>query len=180
MNYNEAVNFCLPDWLQEDLNCVKRYREMSKPPVFSHDELLMTIFLTEKSQDTAIWLLPLFQEMVIRELADRLQARNNIPGLVEVVEERSQADGPCQCKVDNSYCYLSQITTTSATFVTCVEHYEKLGPEGLLLVTRQTDLELLDMLKTLQSRADGSDSRKARPNDTNHKVGYSDFTLTAS
>jgi histone demethylase JARID1 len=54
-NFNEAVNFALPDWLPYGRDCVQRYREHRKLPVFSHDELVITI--TQQSQliKTAMW-----------------------------------------------------------------------------------------------------------------------------
>ena len=55
-NFNEAVNFALPDWLPLGLQCVKRYRDIKKNPVFSHDELLVTIGIHDKSPATSKWL----------------------------------------------------------------------------------------------------------------------------
>ena len=55
LNFNEAVNFALPDWLPFGLDCVKRYQEHRKLPVFSHDELLITITQQSQSIKTAIW-----------------------------------------------------------------------------------------------------------------------------
>lgn len=54
-NFNEAVNFALPDWLPFGLDCVKRYQEHRKLPVFSHDELLITITQQNHSIQTALW-----------------------------------------------------------------------------------------------------------------------------
>ena len=54
-NFNEAVNFALPDWLPQALDCVKRYQEHRKLPVFSHDELIITITQQSQSIKTAIW-----------------------------------------------------------------------------------------------------------------------------
>jgi histone demethylase JARID1 len=54
-NFNEAVNFALPDWLTYGRQCVERYREHRKQPVFSHDELLITITQQSQSIATAIW-----------------------------------------------------------------------------------------------------------------------------
>lgn len=54
-NLNEAVNFCLPDWLKEGSLCVNHYKQLHKLPVFSHDELLVTIFLNEKSPRVSRW-----------------------------------------------------------------------------------------------------------------------------
>lgn len=55
LNFNEAVNFALPDWLTYGRQCVERYREHRKQPVFSHDELLITITQQSHSIATAIW-----------------------------------------------------------------------------------------------------------------------------
>jgi histone demethylase JARID1 len=42
-NLAEAVNFGLPSWEPHGLHAVQRYRAFNKLPVFSHDELLMSI-----------------------------------------------------------------------------------------------------------------------------------------
>ena len=54
-NLNEAVNFALPDWLPYGRDCAQRYREHRKSPVFSHDELLITITEHSYSVKTAMW-----------------------------------------------------------------------------------------------------------------------------
>lgn len=55
INFNEAVNFALPDWLPEGNQSVTRYKQHAKAPVFSHHELLITITLFSESIKTAIW-----------------------------------------------------------------------------------------------------------------------------
>jgi len=55
LNFNEAVNFALPDWLPFGLACVERYREHRKLPVFSHDELVLTIAQHSTGIKTAMW-----------------------------------------------------------------------------------------------------------------------------
>ena len=152
-NYNEAVNFCLPDWLQEDLECVLKYRELSKPPVFSHDELLVTIFNHEKNPKASRWLLPLFEEMVNRELAQRSRAREGIASLTDVVVDEDHPDEYYQCKSDKSYCYLSQITARGVGFVTCVDHHDVLGNGAKIMKIRFTDDELKAMLARVKQRA---------------------------
>lgn len=52
---NEAVNFALPDWLPDGKDSVRRYREHNKAPVFSHNELLITITLFSQTIRTALW-----------------------------------------------------------------------------------------------------------------------------
>jgi hypothetical protein len=55
INHHEAVNFCLPDWLPDGSLCVQHYKALQKMPVFSHDELLVTIFLNEKGPKVSRW-----------------------------------------------------------------------------------------------------------------------------
>ena len=49
------MNFALPDWLPMGLDCVRWYQEHGKMPVFSHDELLITITQQSQSIRTALW-----------------------------------------------------------------------------------------------------------------------------
>lgn len=55
INFNEAVNFALPDWLPEGKESVVTYRKHAKPPVFSHHELLISITLYSDTIKTALW-----------------------------------------------------------------------------------------------------------------------------
>ena len=54
-NMNEAVNFAPSDWEEYGRECVQRYSEYKKMPVFSHDELLITAALHDSSIKTAKW-----------------------------------------------------------------------------------------------------------------------------
>ena len=54
-NFNKAVNFALPDRLRYGQDCVRCYQEHKKPPVFSHDKLLITITQQSHSIQMAIW-----------------------------------------------------------------------------------------------------------------------------
>ena len=55
INFNEAVNFALPDWLPHGKEAVQKYREYAKAPVFSHNELLISITLYSDTIKTALW-----------------------------------------------------------------------------------------------------------------------------
>ncbi|KAF7797092.1 hypothetical protein EIP86_008284, partial [Pleurotus ostreatoroseus] len=57
VNFNEAVNFALPVWLPYGWDYVKRYQEHRKLPVFSRDELIITITQESSSMKTAICVL---------------------------------------------------------------------------------------------------------------------------
>ncbi|KAF8265161.1 hypothetical protein EI94DRAFT_1736530 [Lactarius quietus] len=106
-NFNEAVNFALPDWLTYGRQCVERYREHRKQPVFSHDELLITITQQSQSIATAIWLNDSLKEMTDREMGDRLRARALKLG--EILEEEDRPEDQYQCLVCKAFCYLSQV-----------------------------------------------------------------------
>jgi histone demethylase JARID1 len=54
-NVNEAVNFALPDWLPFGYDCVQRYQLSNKAPVFSHEELLITISQYADTVESAVW-----------------------------------------------------------------------------------------------------------------------------
>lgn len=161
-NYNEAVNFCLQDWLPYDLEGVKKYKSINKTPVFSHDELLVTIYSYETSQQTSTWLLPLFEEMVNRELERRKKARSITPGLIEVQEDVAfEEDDQYQCLVDKSFCYLSQITTEGRPEVACVDHIDHLHDGKTVMKIRHTDYELRAMLGKVRQRAEWSEPQRA-------------------
>ncbi|KAI0037477.1 JmjC-domain-containing protein, partial [Auriscalpium vulgare] len=75
LNFNDAVNFALPERLPFGRQCVQRSREHRKLPVFSHDELLITITQQSQSIATAIWLNESLQVMTEREVENRCKAR---------------------------------------------------------------------------------------------------------
>lgn len=113
----------------------------------------MTIYSYEKSPKSSQWLLPLFEEMVQRELHERTQAIQDIPDLHVIRENIEQDDEQYQCIVDKSFCYLSQVTTEGHTSVACAEHWKSL-PEGKkVMKVRFTDEDLKAMLARVRQRA---------------------------
>lgn len=54
-NLAEAVNFALPNWLPFGLSCAQRYSEYKKMPVFSHDELIVTVATKDLGVENAFW-----------------------------------------------------------------------------------------------------------------------------
>ncbi|CCG84149.1 protein of unknown function [Taphrina deformans PYCC 5710] len=127
-NFNEAVNFAMPDWILEGLSkdCVDRYRSFSRQPVFSHDELLLTAASHDHSIKTAMWLAPALQEMVARELSRRLGFREAHPEYQQTLVENDVPEDEYQCGVCKVFCYLSQIICTCTSKVTCLDHAEDL------------------------------------------------------
>ncbi|KAJ6616266.1 PLU-1-like protein-domain-containing protein [Mycena sp. CBHHK59/15] len=153
-NFNEAVNFALPDWLAYGRECVQRYREHRKLPVFSHDELLITITQQSQSIKTAMWIIDSLQEMTDRELGDRQTARSM--GMPEVLEEEDRPEDQYQCMICKAFCYLSQVTCSCKTAVACVEHAHLLcerTTDHLKLRKRFSDEDLIETLRQVSHRA---------------------------
>ncbi|KAJ3532839.1 hypothetical protein NM688_g7365 [Phlebia brevispora] len=154
LNFNEAVNFALPDWLPHGLDCVKRYQEHKKLPVFSHDELIITITQQSTSIKTAIWLNESLQEMVDRELEARARAR--AMEMEEILEENDRPEEQYQCKICKVFCYLSQITCSCTSKVVCIDHVDKLCKCPLnkhVVRKRFDDMGLLDIQAKVAERA---------------------------
>ncbi|KAG6373774.1 PLU-1-like protein-domain-containing protein [Boletus reticuloceps] len=137
LNFNEAVNFALPDWLPYGRDCVQRYREHRKLPVFSHDELLVTITQQSTSIKTALWLEPSLREMTERELGSRQVARTI--GMVERLEEEDRPEDQYQCVYCKVFCYLSQVNCHCKS-----EHVLRL---------RLSDVDLQEILAKVADRA---------------------------
>ncbi|CAL1700343.1 unnamed protein product [Somion occarium] len=153
-NFNEAVNFALPDWLPYGLDCMKRYQEHRKLPVFSHDELLITITQQSQSIKTALWLNPSLQEMTDREMETRSKAR--FLELGEVDEEVDRPEEQYQCTICKVFCYLSQITCSCTTKVVCIDHIDELckcSKSSRVLRKRYSDTELQDIQMKVAERA---------------------------
>ncbi|KAG9317792.1 PLU-1-like protein-domain-containing protein [Chiua virens] len=153
LNFNEAVNFALPDWLPYGRDCVQRYREHRKLPVFSHDELLVTITQQSTSIKTALWLEPSLREMTEREIGSRQVARTL--GMVERVEEEDRPEDQYQCVYCKAFCYLSQVTCHCKSEVVCIEHAKHLCDHHSqhVLRLRFSDIDLQESLAKVADRA---------------------------
>lgn len=175
LNFNEAVNFALPDWLPFGLDCVKRYQEHRKLPVFSHDELLITITQQNHSIQTALWCVLLdrssnlggdpdsngtvrlndsLQEMMVREMRIRDKARSL--QMNEVTEGMDRAEDQCQCTKCKVFCYLSQITCQCTTKVVCIDHIDdlcKCDARSRVFRKRFDDAELQEIQMKVSERA---------------------------
>ncbi|GAA5830402.1 hypothetical protein JCM11251_001334 [Rhodosporidiobolus azoricus] len=153
-NFNEAVNFALPDWLPNGLACVERYREIKKNPVFSHDELLMTISTWDKNPRTSRWLLPHIREMVDRELELREGVRGLDPAPEEVLDPNDRDEEDYQCQHCRTLSYLSQIVTEDGQSVSCLDHGSTLPTGPKILRCRFADADLLQLVNRVKNRAD--------------------------
>ncbi|OCB85389.1 hypothetical protein A7U60_g7699 [Sanghuangporus baumii] len=158
LNFNEAVNFALPDWLPFGRECVKFYQAHRKLPVFSHDELLITITQQSASIKTAIWLNDSFKEMTEEEIKKRNAVREL--GVRDVLEEHDCPEDQYQCAYCKAFCYLSQMVCScpkaSSTGVVCLEHVKYLCDCPMsqrVLRLRFSDDELLSTQATISNRA---------------------------
>lgn len=149
LNFNEAVNFALPDWLGLGGECVRHYQKFEKAPVFSHDELLVTIAQNNKTVDTASWLRSHFSAMVEREIAQR--------ALVDFAVVRTEDRSEATCARCKQFCYLSQVFCDGCDKLGCAEHWDTMcdHPSQLRrLRIRFTIDELQSMRRELNDRAD--------------------------
>ncbi|CAD6888737.1 unnamed protein product [Tilletia laevis] len=166
-NLNEAVNFALPDWIDTGLECVKRYQQYHKFPVFSHDELLCTILHQYLSVNSATWLRKPIGDMVDRELAARRQLLHAHSNVQIKLEERDRPEAEYQCSHCNVFCYLSQVISGgSGGQVACLEHASKVcGPDDSATWTlrlRFSDEYLSTMQTKVSERANQPASWKTR------------------
>ncbi|PWN54457.1 hypothetical protein IE53DRAFT_323024, partial [Violaceomyces palustris] len=156
-NLNEAVNFALPDWIFEGLDCARRYQHFGKFPVFSHDELVITVSQHNQTVGTAVWLQHAMKEMVDREIAKRDALREIIPGLTELVEDHDRPEFEYQCAFCNVFCYLGQITSEKAEGVACLDHgFQVCGadsPTRWVLRLRFSDEQLRNNYNKVAERA---------------------------
>ncbi|GAA5928683.1 hypothetical protein JCM10213_002531 [Rhodosporidiobolus nylandii] len=153
-NFNEAVNFALPDWLPLGLSCVERYREIKKNPVFSHDELLITISTWDKNPRTSRWLLPNIRDMVEREIDAREALRGENPPPEEILEAFDRDEEEYQCQICKTLCYLAQVVSADGLHITCLDHFESLPPGPKTLRLRFTDADLNQLVNRVKNRAD--------------------------
>ncbi|KAG0015392.1 hypothetical protein BGZ80_009887 [Entomortierella chlamydospora] len=103
-NFAEAVNFAPPDWCHFGLECVQRYKDHRKHPVFSHDELIMTTALNDNSIATAYWLRDEMKSLLDRELSDRNDVLKHFPKIKVVLEEVDRPEEElCKCEAGDRF-----------------------------------------------------------------------------
>lgn len=167
LNFNEAVNFALPDWLKDGHESVRRYAQHAKPPVFSHEELLITITLYSDTIKTALWLQDNLRVMLDEETSGRNKLREALPGINEVHHDEDVPEAQYQCCVCKSFCYLSQVTCTCTDVVSCLDHFDLLcgcAPSNKTLRMRYTEDQLRDIVEVIEARAAQPEAWEVRLN----------------
>ncbi|KAL7424409.1 hypothetical protein Q5752_000091 [Cryptotrichosporon argae] len=169
INFNEAVNFALPDWLSEGKESVETYKLHAKAPVFSHEELLITITLYSDTIRTALWYVFMcryniahgrlqnsLRAMVEAETARRDKLRAMVPDLKETLIEEDVPEEQYQCCVCKGFCYLAQVTCNCTSGVTCVDHADQLCAcpmSSRTLRKRYSESQLEEILLAVTNRA---------------------------
>ncbi|WWC67689.1 uncharacterized protein I206_101601 [Kwoniella pini CBS 10737] len=149
INMNEAVNFALPDWLPDGREAVMRYQQHAKPPVFSHNELLITITLYSETIRTALWLKDNLTVMVEAESRRREKLRIANPALTEILFEEDGAEDQYHC----------------TKLVACLDHADQLcacAKSKKALRKRYTEAQLEEILAIVVARAAQPDAWRAR------------------
>lgn len=151
-NVNEAVNFAPPDWVDWGTESVKVYKKFHKPPVFSHDELLLKVATTKLTADTATWLAPHIKAMVEAEATRvdlfRTETRRMGVSVREIRTGDLEEDAYC-CKKCETLCYLSHLVekTKDAETVYCYDHWELADMSKATLRVRLEVSEIQDIYR---------------------------------
>ncbi|KAI9598108.1 JmjC domain, hydroxylase-domain-containing protein [Syncephalis fuscata] len=164
-NFAEAVNFATPDWCSFGVCCAMRYKLFRKPPVFSHDELMMTVSKRKLDYETAVWLPSAVAEMRDRELYERQQLCERYPNIQQHIDNRFRSDEQKQCYYCHAYAYLSWIgCSCTQTRITCLDHSEHLcscdpNCHRLYLLVSDTDLtRLVDQVTRISQDVTATDT----------------------
>ncbi|KAJ2742877.1 hypothetical protein H4S06_005657, partial [Coemansia sp. BCRC 34490] len=131
-NFNEAVNFATPDWMPYDVGSIRRYQQYARNPVFSHDELLMTMCAADPGFLDHAWFQVAIHEMVSRELSGRAHIRSRwgqshireAPwGEIEEGDPDMPEDMRQQCYTCKAFSFLSAIVCDcSPNYISCLSH----------------------------------------------------------
>uniref|UniRef100_A0A8T9MV82 [histone H3]-trimethyl-L-lysine(4) demethylase n=1 Tax=Thecaphora frezii TaxID=1269715 RepID=A0A8T9MV82_9BASI len=157
LNLNEAVNFALPDWIDYGRESTERYQLFRKGPVFSHDQLLITVSQQNHSVATATWLQHAMKEMVDREIGRRNELREKVPDLTEMLKEDDLPERDYSCVYCQAFCYLSQVVSDNAEGPACLIHAFEVckvdPPSRWTLRKRFADEQLRANQETIAQRA---------------------------
>ncbi|KAJ2212498.1 hypothetical protein IW140_005506 [Coemansia sp. RSA 1813] len=183
LNFNEAVNFATPDWMPYDVGSIRRYQQYARNPVFSHDELLMTMCAADAGFMEHAWFQVAVHEMVSREMTGRAQVRSKW-GRARIREvpwdevEEGDPDMPedmrQQCYTCKAFSFLSAVVCDcSPNYIACLLHPEmscKCDVDQKILKIRHTDEELQGLLSKCKVRgflARSADIGEAGANNAN-------------
>ena len=98
--------------------------------------------------------------MTNRELDLRKEVRETVVNSDEVYDPHDKPEEQCQCSICKAFCYLSQVTCTCSTLVSCLDHAKSFcicidpATRKTVLRTRFTDEELLETFAQIKRKRD--------------------------
>jgi hypothetical protein len=131
-NCAEAVNFALPGWLKYGSRCVDLYRQFCRPPVFSHEQLVLA---TSQSYNNVSFIM-----MVVDSLDLLISNEIKLRKLVQTFSDCEMKVDACgsfedgeQCVICNQYCHLSSVHSSDQQ-IYCLEHFHQSLPPSQFVI----------------------------------------------
>ncbi len=157
----------MPDWLDHGRECVERYKQHAKPPVFSHDELLVSIAEHSDAISTAIWLKKGFTAMVDRELEKRSAFCGEYLDISVIIDTNDHPEDQYTCAFCKGLCYLSQVICEckQTNVIACLDHARDVCTCSIASRTlrlRFRDEDLIVMGRQVEERANMPSAWQAR------------------
>lgn len=185
-NAGEAVNFGTHHWISRGAHAIERYRSISRPAVFSHDRLVLTIAnhcRKQKSYHACKLLLKELQRIYDEEISLRKKVlacgirdvtkdirlpKNN----VDVLDEKSaDYDDKRMCHACKYICFFSCVACEcSQTRVSCLKHSEfmcRCPPQRKYLMVWTTEEEMKENIDTIKRYVDELAKDNEIPSDNN-------------
>jgi hypothetical protein len=168
-NIGEAVNFATPDWITYGADANERYRQFSRPAVFSHDRLAFTLAnhvedmslrccenLVDELRritDEEIRLRSKLLDMGVRDVSDQIQLpRNRLDQLDEQSADYDDKRLCCHCK---HVCFFSAVACEcSHSRVSCLRHSHlmcKCRNEHMYLMVWCSEIEMTRTLERVET-----------------------------
>jgi histone demethylase JARID1 len=122
-NFAEAVNFATIDWLSFGRDCVESYSEYCKQPVFSHDELVVSMVKNNLDFNNALEIKKAVEEMWKKEMFMRDNVQQQLLFLQQKVEPILSCEEKDQCGYCKSFCFLSAVVCNDHPHsIVCLKH----------------------------------------------------------
>ncbi|CAI2161535.1 6629_t:CDS:2 [Funneliformis geosporum] len=127
LNFNEAVNFALPDWVDFGQKSVNYYKKIRRDPVFSHEKLLVDIGLKKiNSFKVLSWLKRPLTEVCQKELRQRCEVASSLRLQEATYDLTDPKDDETLCTICRSWTGLSALqfncTKKKILCLECAEH----------------------------------------------------------
>lgn len=160
-NFAEAVNFCPADWIPIGRQSVSHYCSVSRPCVFSHEEIICKVANSPESLDVQL-AAAVYKDMIVLIQEENI-ARETLTKMGIDCQERIAfelvPDDERQCCVCKTTCFLSAVVCSCIPEkLVCLKHVADLcdscSYSQCVLRYRYTLEELPPMLNKVKQRAD--------------------------